>query len=168
MVSALLSVASSSRRPLTARSVVSSPCFSRLSRRRWSVSRSVMASIDAVAPGSRFFTAATAPLTEPFTAVAAEERADGFFGSDALRPRGFAFLRAAAARAALRLFAAFAVARRARVFAVFFAAVLRRVAFLATVPPRPAVPACRAEAAKRRRRVGDELTAIPMQVCAQV
>jgi len=138
-----------------------------------------MASIDAVAPGSRFFTAATAPLTEPVTAVAAEDSIDGFFGCGALRPRGvfalrLAVFRDATARAAFRRFvalcrfAAFAVERRARVFAVFFAAVLRRVAFLATVPPLPAVPACRAEAAKRRRRVGDELTAIPMQVCAQV
>ncbi|HXT28512.1 MAG TPA: hypothetical protein VN716_04515 [Vicinamibacterales bacterium] len=126
-----------------------------------------MASIDAVAPGSRFFTAATAPLTEPVTAVAAEESIDGFFGWGALRPRGvfalrdfalrvvlalrLAVLRDAAARAAFRRFAAFAVERRARVFAVFFAAVLRRVAFFATVPPLPAVPACRAEAAKRRK-----------------
>src|SRR5689334_11497186 len=112
-----------------------------------------MASIDAVAPGSRFFTAATAPLTEPVTAVAAEEIIDGFLGCVALPLRVFMALRAfalrvvlalrafalrfvlalrvvlrdAVARAALRRLAAFAVERRARVFAVFFAAVLRRV-----------------------------------------
>jgi len=129
----------------------------------------VIASIEAVAPGSRFFTAATAPLTEPVTAVAAEESIDGFLGCGALRPRvvlalrdfalRFAVFRDATARAALRRFvafcrfAAFAVARRARVFTVFFAAALRRVAFFATVPPLPAVPACLAEAATRRKRV---------------
>src|SRR4051794_7540406 len=108
----------------------------------------------------RFLTAATAPLTEPLTAVAAEDIADGCGVFAALRaglpvvlavfvlcvvfagwrPAVRRVLRDAAARAALRRLAAFAVALRVgRDRAAFFAAVLRRVAFFATVPPLPTV-----------------------------
>src|SRR4051812_1446808 len=118
------------------------------------------------APGSRLRTAATAPFIDPFTAVAAEESVDGCLLAvrggvlrrdvraallrDALLrdPPLRAVLRDAAPRAALRRLAAFATPRFAVDRRVFFAAVLRRDAFFATLPPlatvRARVLSCRA------------------------
>ena len=96
---------------------------------------------------------------EPLTAVAADESIDGCFFCGAFRVLDLAVLRAAVARAALRRLAALAVdlrrvpafaagLRRGRALAVFFAAVLRRDAFFATVPPVAAVRSAGVELAR--------------------